>query len=232
MRGASEAQIQKLEHIAGLRMSDGHREFLRAMGMTPARVLNPFLNDRDFCIDTLIEQFEINRREKISLPPGVAYFSSSDITGSNIFLRLGADPKDDPEIGDLHPETNELVLFDAGHFESFLGWHAFHFRENQFDHELHARPRWNPERERWEGDPSRCRDWLTAQGFELVVSVGHNAECYEHGGVAISLFHDGSMSFTGDDFDELVKRARSMPPDIKLEIETVPSAGRLRAPRE
>src|SRR5690606_36177551 len=45
MRGASDAEILRLEQAAGLRMSDSHREFLRAMGMTPARALNPFLND-------------------------------------------------------------------------------------------------------------------------------------------------------------------------------------------
>jgi hypothetical protein len=103
MRGASEAEILRLEQAAGLRMSDGHRELLRAMGMTPARVLNPFLNDRDFCVDTLVAEYEYVRREEIVLPPGVVYFSSSEITGSNIFLRHGASFSDDPEIGDIHP---------------------------------------------------------------------------------------------------------------------------------
>ena len=75
------------------------------------------------------------------LPPGVVYFSSSEITGSSIFLRHGAAPFDDPEIGDIHPKTGAFVLLDAGRFESCLRWHAFFFRMNQRDNELHMRPR-------------------------------------------------------------------------------------------
>jgi hypothetical protein len=232
MRGASEAEILRLEQAAGLRMSDGHREFLRAMGMTPARVLNPFLNDRDFRVETLVAEYEYIRREEIVLPPDVVYFSSSEITGSNIFLRHGASPSDDPEIGDIHPKTGKLVLLDAGHLESYLRWHVFFFRMNQLDHELHVRPRWNAEAERWEGDPDKCRELLEAQGFERVFTIGTNSECYEHEGVAAFLYHDGAMAMAGDDLDELKRRAEAMATETRLIIERVPNAGRLRAPRE
>jgi hypothetical protein len=232
MRGASEAEILRLEQVAGLRMSDGHREFLRAMGATPARVLNPFLNDRDFCIDTLVPEYEQARREGWALPAGVVYFSSSEITGSNIFLRHGAAPSDDPEIGDLHPKTGAFVLLDAGHLESYLQWHAFFFRMNQLDNELHVRPPWNAEKERWEGSPDECREHLVAQGFERVFTIGTNSECYEHDGVAVSLYHDGSVAMAGDDLDALMQRAEAMAAKSGLVIERVPNQGRLRAPRE
>lgn len=232
MRGASEAEILRLEQAAGLRMSDGHREFLRHMGMTPARVLNPFLNDRDFCIETLAAEYEYILREEIVLPPNVVYFSSSEITGSNIFLRHGATPSDDPEIGDIHPKTGGFVLLNAGHFESYLRWHAFWFRMNQLDYELHVRPLWNAEEERWEGDPNKCRALLEAQGFERVFTVGTNSECFEHDGVAASLYHDGAMAMAGDDLEELQRRAEAMAAQTRLVIERVPNRSRLRAPRE
>lgn len=232
MRGASEVEILHLEKVAGLRMSDGHREFLRAMGKTPARVLNPFLNDRDFCVATLVTEYEYLRKEATDLPPGVVYFSSSEITGSNIFLRHGADSSDDPEIGDLAPETGHFILLGAGHFESYLQWHAFHFRMNQLDHELHVRPVWNEAEERWVGDPGKCREILEAQGFQRLFIVGNNSECFEHEGVAAALYHDGAMSMAGDDPDELKRRAEAMASEIRLVIETVPRLGRLRGPRE
>ena len=120
MRGASEVEILHLEKVAGLRMSDGHREFLRAMGKTPARVLNPFLNDRDFCVATLVTEYEYLRKEATDLPPGVVYFSSSEITGSNIFLRHGADSSDDPEIGEgcLHLSDRGVDLGRRGAADS------------------------------------------------------------------------------------------------------------------
>lgn len=232
MRGANEAEIRRLEQVAGLRMSDGHRELLRAMGMTHARMLNPFLNDRDFCVETLVAEYEYLQREGISLPPGVVYFSSSEITGSNIFLRHGPDPSDDPEIGDLGAKTMEFVLLDAGHFESYLRWHAFHFRMNQLDHEIGVGPVWNGKDERWEGDPDKCRELLRAQGFELMFTVGNNSECFEHDGVAVALYHDGSMAMAGDDLDELKRRAELLAAQTRLVIERVPNRGRLRAPRQ
>ncbi len=233
MRGASEAEILRLEQVAGLRMSDGHREFLRAMGMTPARVLNPFLNDRDFCIETLVAEYEYLGREQISLPPGVVYFSSSEITGSNIFLRHGSDPSDDPEIGDLHPKSNEFVGLDAGHLESYLCWFAFVFRTSQLDYELHVRPRWNEEESRWDGDPDKCRQLLEDLGFERVLALSMNtrSECLEHDGVAVALYRDGAMGMAGDDLDELKRIAEALAAQTPLVIEPVPSRGRLRAPR-
>jgi hypothetical protein len=232
MRGASEAEILQLEKAAGLRMSDGHREFLRAMGNTAARVLNPFLNDCDFCIATLMTEYEYLRRERTSLPPSVVYFSSSDITGSNIFLRHGADSSDDPEIGDLAAKTGQFILLDAGHFEGYLQWHAFHFRRKQLDHEIHVRPVWNEDEERWEGHPRKCRELLEAQGFQRLFIVGNYSECFEHAGVAAALYHDGAMSMAGDDPDELRRRAEAMASETKLVIEPVPRLGRLRAPRQ
>jgi len=232
MRGASETEILRLERVAGLRMSDGHREFLRAAGKTPARVLNPFLKDRDFCIETLVTEYEHLRREGASLPPGIVYFSSSEITGSNIFLRHGPDSSDDPEIGDIAPETGQFIPLDAGHFESYLRWHAFHFRMNQLDHELHVRPLWNADKERWEGNPDKCREILESQGFQRLFIVGGNSECFDHEGVAVALYHDGAMAMAGDDPDALMRRAEVMASETRLVIEPVPHLGRLRAPRE
>lgn len=232
MRGASEVDILRLEQAAELRMSDGHRELLRAMGSTPARVLNPFLNDRDFCIDTLVVEYEQARREGLVLPRGVVYFSSSEITGSNIFLRHGAAPSDDPEIGDIHPKTGAFMLLDAGHFESYLQWHAFFFRMNQLDNEIHVRPPWNAELERWEGNHDECRELLVAQGFERVFTIGANSECFEHDGIAASLYHDGSVAMAGDDLEALTQRAEGMAAKTRLIIERIPNRGRLRAPRE
>ncbi len=232
MRGASEAEILRLERLAGRRMSDGHREFLRAAGKTPARVLNPFLKDRDFCIETLVTEYESLRREGTSLPPGIVYFSSSEITGSNIFLRHGPESSDDPEIGDIAPETENFIPLDAGSFEGYLQWHAFHFRMNQLDYELHVRPVWNVDEERWESDPDRCRQILEAQGFQRLFIVGDNSECFEHEAVAVALYHDGAMAMAGDDPDALMRRAEAMASETRLVIEPVPRLGRLRAPRE
>lgn len=231
MRGSSEADILRLERVAGLRMSDGHREFLRAMGATPARVLNPFLNDRDFCVSTLVEEYEELRRERVCLPPGVVYFSSSAITGSNIFLRHGELPGDDPEIGDLSPQTGEFVVFDERHFESFLRRYSFHFRMFQLDHELHVRPPWNADEERWEGERDRCSELLQNRGFELVFTIDDGTECREQDGIAVALYHDGSMTMAGDDLEELQRRARNLAAETRLIIESVPNQSRLRAPR-
>lgn len=232
MRGASEADILRLEQAAGLRASDGHREFLRAMGATPARVLNPFLNDHDFCVDTLVAEYEQARRDEIVLPAGVMYFSSSEITGANIFLRHGAAPSDDPEIGDIHPKTGAFVVMDARHFESYLRWHAFSFRMSQLDNELHVRPLWNAEHERWEGNPAACRGLLERQSFERVFAIGTRAECFERDGIAVLLYQDGSMAMAGDDLVALNAQAEAMATVTRLVIERVPNRGRFQAPRE
>lgn len=232
IRGASEGEILRLEQVAGLRMSDGHREFLRAMGNTPARVLNPFLNDRDFCIETLVAEYEYVRVEEIFIPPGIVYFSSSEIIGSNIFLRHGADPSDDPEIGDIDPKTGKFVLLDAGHFESYLRWHAFGFRMDQLDYELSVGPVWNADEERWESDRAKYRELLQARGLELVFSLDDGTECFEHEGTAVVLCPDGSMAMASDDLEEIQRRAEAMALQTRLVIERVPNRGRLRAPRE
>jgi hypothetical protein len=232
MRGASGADILQLEQAASLRMTDGHRELLRTMGNTPARVLNPFLNDRDFCIDTLVAEYGSLRREGISLPPGVAYFSSSEITGSNIFLRHGADPSDDPEIGDIHPKTGELILITERTLESYVRWHAFRHRMNQLDYELLVRPVWNAAEERWEGDHAKYHELLAAQGFAPVFHISDGTKCLEHDGIAVALCPDGSMGMAGDDLDELKRRAQLLAAQTRLVIEPVPSRSRLRAPRE
>ncbi|MBC8071690.1 MAG: hypothetical protein IAG13_25420 [Deltaproteobacteria bacterium] len=232
MRAADDADIQRLEQAAGRRMSDAHREFLRAMGATPARVLNPFLNDRDFCIANLLVEYAERQREQLRLPAGVVYFSSSEITGSNIFLRQGAATSDDPEIGDLDPRTGAFVGIDAGYFEPYLRWHAFHFRLKQLDYELHVRPAWNAQESRWEGDRARCRELLEAEPFERVFDSGEYAEYFEDEGVAVALYHDGSMAMAGDDLDALRRRADGLAAQTRLIIEPVPARGRLRAPRE
>ena len=57
MRGASDLDIRRLAEAARAPLCESHREFLLLMGATPATALNPFLNDRDYCVDTLLAAY-------------------------------------------------------------------------------------------------------------------------------------------------------------------------------
>ena len=233
VRSATDADVARLEQAAGVRMSEGHREFLRVMGNTPAGVLNPFVNDRDFSIDNLIAEYASMRTQGFVIPKGFVYFSSSEITGSTIFLKQADEPTADPEIGDLAPDTRRFIPHDAQHFEAFLRWHAFHFRMNQLDEELLVGPRWDPKTARWEADLERSRDAVLAEGFEPVFGVPESyCEYFEDDGIAIALYHAGGMAVAGDDPEVLRSRAEALAGPLGVTSERVPGRTRLRAPRD
>ncbi|MDC0675875.1 SMI1/KNR4 family protein [Nannocystis radixulma] len=236
MRGASVSEIDRLELAAGTPLSEEHREFLRLMGATPIQALNPFLNDRDFCVETLLEAYAQRVDANEPLPPRIVYFSSSDILGETIFLRNGNEPGDDSEIGDLRYVSDdytapEFVPDFYSRFAGFLQSFAFGFRMDQFEHQVAFRSPWDDERERWEGDPTTCGRVLASLALQPTFSIAGKKWCLDRGDVVASYYHDGSGRLAGDDMTELQKIADVLDDHLRLTFSLVGGRDRMRAPR-
>lgn len=236
MRGASASEIDRLELAARTPLSEEHREFLRLMGATRSQALNPFLNDRDFCVETLLEAYAQRADANEPLPPKIVYFSSSEILGETIFLRNGDDPGDDSEIGDLRYVSEdytapEFVPDYYSRFAGFLQSSAFGFRMDQFEHQVAFRPPWDDERGQWEGDPTTCGRVLASLGLQPTFSIAGKKWCIDRGDVAASYYHDGSGRVAGDDMTELQKIADVLDDHLRLAFSLVGDRDRMRAPR-
>lgn len=231
MKGATDADILRLEAAAGTRMSDGHREFLRQVGATPAGLLNPFLHDRDFCVDTLVAEYESWKKVGQTFPAGIVYFSASELTGSNIFLRHSNSLADDPEIGDIADDFRTFVINDRRTLESYLRWFAFMFRLGQFDHAVEVGPRWNPRENRWEGNPKRMREMLAGMGFTTRFLIEDGSEDLDGDNLAATFYSNGSVLIAGDDYHELVRLGDKLMAELNVQLTDVARRERLLAPR-
>lgn len=236
MRGASEHEIHRLEQITGT-LADSHKEFLSHFGATPATALNPFMNDRDFAVATLVKEYTEPPIGK--LPPGVVLFSSSDILGEVIFLRNGQQPSDEPELGELrfeegHTEMSmgRFVPRSQSLFHSWLRWSAFAFRASQPEYSLSFRPRWNVEKSAWESDTSTVLQ--TFDEFELVplFDLLDGLRCFDRGDVVASLESDGSGRLVADDLSELERMRDRLLERTFLEFHLNSPSERMFAPRE
>lgn len=232
MRGASAGDIARLEDAAKTPLSDSHREFLTIIGSTPVQALNPFLNDCDYCIDTLVAAYAIHEEAKEPLPSGIVYFSSSDIAGSNIFLRHGKTPASEPEIGDIRFETEEFICKRIGRFESWLRWSAFEFQIGQKAHEFDLKPPWDETTRRWLGEPDRCWNLLEQMGFRLIFSLDNGTRCGDNGKVAAMIYSDGSGSLASDEIQHLWRLRDALKKHLTITIKPEPQGNRLHSPRE
>lgn len=232
MRGASAEEIAQLENVARTPLTESHREFLAAIGATPAQALNPFLNDRDYCVETLLSAYaELDENEE-RLPPNIVYFSSSEILGENIFLRQAESLDLAPEIGDIRFETGEFISRKIGRFESWLRWFAFVFRISQPEYQFELRPPWDATAGCWRGEPLRCWKLLEGVGFKLIFSLEDGTRCADSGGVAAIISPDGSGTLAGDDLTELVRLQVLLNDHIQVMVKRKPEDDRMRAPRK
>jgi hypothetical protein len=231
MRGASDLDIRRLAEAARAPLCESHREFLLLMGATPATALNPFLNDRDYCVDTLLAAYSDMDLADERLPERIVFFSSSDILGETLFLRNGQHPDEDPEIGDIRFETGEFILRDKVRFENWLRWFAFVFRLSQPEHQLAFAPPWNGEQRRWEGDPVNIERILGNLGLQPTFRLIDGMLCLDRGDVAVSLHDDGSGTLAGDDLQELRKIANVLDDHVSLSFSLEATHDRLHAPR-
>ncbi|MEX1367775.1 MAG: hypothetical protein AB1Z98_31895 [Nannocystaceae bacterium] len=251
MRGAPPEDIARLESLVGFRLSDNHREFLLSMGATPAGALNPFLNDRDYSVARLIEEYEAMTSSQDIWPDRVVLFSSSEILGSTIFLRQGEDLAQDPEIGDLSYEPRQapageptlegpagahgwegrFLVHEERRLMSWLRWFAFTFRESQLEHHVWFNPPFVAAEQRWAGDAARGRAIFGELGFPTVFELESDTWCMDRGDVAVTSNADGSGSLAGDDANELKKIAAVLDDHLTLRFRPVAEDDRLRAPR-
>lgn len=229
IRPATDADIARLEHAARQPMSEGHRAFLRAMGNTPATVLNPFLHDQDFSIDALVSEYEELREMGIENQQGTVYFSASNVSGATIFLRHGATLSDDPEVGSVSSTDEKFTPYPEGYFEPFLERAAFVFRSWQLEYALHLAPSFNKKTRSFEGHPKQCREALDELDFP-VVFAGPSVECREKDDIAVLLHGDGSMLIYGDDHGELDRVAMGILKHTWMSIQ--PHGIRKKAPRD
>jgi hypothetical protein len=237
MRGASDRDLARLEQAAGLPLSLSHRAFLGLVGATPATALNPFLNDRDYAVATLLAAYGNLEGER--LPHGVVYFSASAILGETIFLRQGADPGEEPEIGDLRFAEGQVQIEQAEFvpkthltLQSWLRWFAFEFRMGQLEHALHFAPPWNPGTERREGNPEATRAALADLGLRVLWSLRSGLTCFDRGDLVASVYDEGSGRIAGDDLGELEAIAARLQALGPLAVEPVLPAMRPHSPRE
>ncbi|MEZ4452527.1 MAG: hypothetical protein R3B09_23890 [Nannocystaceae bacterium] len=232
MRGAADAEIERFERAAGERLSDGHREFLRHAGSTPPQALNPFLYDRDYCVDTLVAEYDGWRAAGQAFPPGIVYFSSSEITGETLFLRRGESLADDPEIGDLLDDGATFRRNARVSLVSYLRWFAFIFRCGQLAHGLDICPRWDRENQRWLGDRAAMRDILGRLGFTTRFELGDGCEQLDGDRSAATLESDGSATIFSDDGAALRRFAAALQVELDLGVTRIAASARLLAPRE
>ena len=235
MRGASPEEIAELEKIANRHFCDSYRAFLSVMGRTPAQALNPFLNDRDFEIDTIKRAYE-EARERVMedglfLPDSVIFFSASDILGENIFLRQPTKPDGDLEIGDLRWVTGEFIIWSNKTLENWLFSLSFWFRLAQLDHLREFCAPWSEKDQTWKGQPERYLEIMANLGFKIVFEFPNGFVCHERGDMA-AIAHTASTSgdIACDDVKELERISAILADNLNLSLSYVPD--RLRAPKK
>jgi hypothetical protein len=235
-RGASEAEIDRLQQAASVRLADGHREFLRHFGGCAATVLNPFLNDRDLSIAALVKEYGYEQTLP-SLPPGVVLFSASEFLGEIIYLENGAAPADEPRIGELRfapGQTEGPGVFvprsPAGFFDYLLDA-AFTFRISQPEHGLAYTAPWDAEREAWPSATAAVEQVLVEQGFRFQFQAGAR-RCFDPGDLVADVFvGDGSGEITGDDEDALEQVRNVLVTRVGLDFRRQTTSWRMFAPR-
>lgn len=231
MYGASADDVARLEETAKTQMSDCHKEFLLAFGNTPATMLNPFLNDRDYCINTLLSAYSWHHEYTQPIPSGIVYFSASEILSETILLRHGETTEVDPEVGDIRPETGDFIAKDL-RFVSWLEWFAFVFRISQPDHQVGFEALWDETRLRWVAEPEMTWEILNSMGFKEIFIFENGIRCADRGDVAAILHDDGSGTLAGDDLEELREIQRVLTEDLPVRLRLTQENYRMYAPRK
>lgn len=231
MLGASTEKIKKLEEAAMTQLSDSHKEFLTAFGGTPAQALNPFLNDRDYCVDNLLDAYAWQNEFGEILPPGIVYFSSSDILSETIMLRHAKNLHIEPEVGDIRPETGEFICKDLP-FVSWLESFAFFFRISQPEYQLGITPIWDKTAERWLGESEVFWRLLESMGFRIIFSFENGTRCVDRGDMAAIIYSDGSGNLAGDNLKDLRKIYGVLNKNLRLKTDLKHENDHLRAPRD
>ena len=226
--GASQEEIGRLEEVARTRFTDIHREFLAVFGGTPSQQLNPFLNDRDFCVKTLLKAYTGHNEAEEPLPHGIVYFSSTD--DSNIFLRHAEKLDMEPELGNLVPETNEFVRYEM--FGSWLRGFAFTFRISQPEYQVMLEPLWDKNTERWIGEPEMFWKLLKEIGFKRIFSLDDGVRCVDRGDIAAIIEADGSGMLAGDKLEDLLEIHNMLNKHFSVSYFQPHDSDRMRAARD
>lgn len=231
VRPATAQDLVKVEAAARTPMSAMQRAFMLRLGNTPPRALNPWLLDRDWSCERLVETYVDDDATQWVRPEGLVYFSSSLVLGANIYLRHGPSLDDEPEVGDWDADAERLVLNSTPRFVGFLQWYAFNFRLGQPDHQLSVSPLWNYDELRWEGNAQACRDVLETLGLTRRFKIVGGVECWDAEGCAAHLYDDASMMIASDDPQWLKSLSEALREAAPMKIAQTPQGERLRAPR-
>lgn len=235
MKGASDREISDLEKTANRTFCKSYYAFLKKMGNTQAELLDPFLNGRDFHIKTIKSNYQelhaAKDEEGPPLPDSIIYFSSTEKSGEEIFLRQPLDPDEDPEIGSLDWETGEFYLKSIKTFENWLFSFAFTFRLAQLDYMLEFKAPWNEKEQVWMGQPSRYLEIMNGLGFQVKFKFPDGFVCHEREDIAITTHIESTSGCIASNDEAGLKKVISLlAHHLKIEPYIVPD--RFHAPKE
>jgi hypothetical protein len=150
MGGASAAQIDEAEQLAGTPFPPEYRAFLRAMGDTPDGALTPFLEHTTFGIAAL-QQFY--RTPGVRPHPEAVYLWTYEVDAPyDIFIDIRGGERDvrplwqagwavDDESGALHEQQPELVSQGGSLFQSLYTDAFLHLRDPLLEYATQLRDR-------------------------------------------------------------------------------------------
>lgn len=235
MQGASDREISNLEKTANRVFCGSYFAFLKKLGNTQAGMLDPFLYGRDFHINTIKSNYQelhaAEDEEGPSLPDSIIYFSSTEHSGEEIFLRQPLDPDGDPEIGYFHWETGEFKLHPNKTFENWMFESAFDFRLDQLDFMLEFKAPWNEKSQVWEGQPSRYLEIMNSLGFQVKFEFPNGFVCHEREDIAISTHIESTSGCIASNNEAELKKVINILA-YQLEIEPYIVPDRYYAPKE
>lgn len=228
MEGATEQEISRLETAAGTNLSYSHREFLRIAGNTPAQALNPFLNDRDYCITTLLNEYSYLQEVKEKIPKGIVFFSSSKILGENIFLRHGKTLQDEPDVGDIDFNNEKFICRDVKPFDHWLSSSVFFFRIGQFKHKLRLQIKLASANSSLE--LQTCINTLVNMGCRRVFSLYSGTQCLDRGDLAVTIYADGSGKLASNNLWLLQEAQNKLNEQSDISFKLIPEKYQIYSP--
>jgi len=234
-KGAVQEDISELEEFARRTFCESYKTFLQFFGRTPAQALNPFLNNRDFEIETIKKAYSLAQEDceesGYCMPESIIFLSSSDILGEVIYLKQPELPSGDPDIGYLDWETGKLHPNYSGKFEEWLFSLAFEFKLAQFDYMREFESPWNKKDQVWMGQPEQYMKTMDDLGFEVVFEFTNGTVFHESNGVAVMAhLKDTSGRIACNDELKVEKISGLLAYNLNLTISLSPE--RLRAPKQ
>lgn len=235
MKGASQEDISGLEEVANRTFNESYRTFLHFFGRTSAQALNPFLNDRDFEIETIKDAYQIAHEDCMEfgycMPESIIFFSSSDILGEVIYLRQPVELDGNPDIGYLDWDTGELHLNSFEKFEDWLFFLAFRFKLAQLDYMKDFSILGSNKTQALAGCSERYMETMNNLGFKLVFELLDGTVCHESTDVSILCHTDDiSGSIASNDEGKVEKISGLLAYHLNMTISNSP--GRVRAPKQ